>query len=592
MRLNFFLPYPKPPGPDGAANHAGRLRPALARLGPTWAASPLRRLVQAVCLIALLVLFFYVCWPGGSDQYAQTRQAKEVIDAETFLALDPLVSISAALAAKTWVWSLSWAGAILLVCLVIPRGFCGYVCPLGTIIDLFDWAIGRRVQRFRVLRRGWWVHLKYYILFGTIAASLLGVTLSGFVAAMPILTRAMNFTLSPLQIGIAGGPQQIPPINPGHVVSVILFLAVLGMGLLQPRFWCRYVCPSGAIFSIANLLHLTERKVDTGCINCWQCVETCPFDAIKNDFTTRSSECTFCQTCGGVCPPRAITFTGRWTKANLKAPDEAVIAEPALSRRGFLGGAIGAAVATATMRAPAVASSSELQRPVAVRPPGSVPERQFLQMCARCGHCLQACPQNVLQPTGFEQGLSGLWTPRVAADWSGCQPSCNSCGQVCPTGAIRALPLAEKNAARMGLAVVNEQICLPHAGREECAMCLDACAAAGYNAIEYMRVGVEMDEHRRPIEGTGYLAPVVLADKCVGCGLCQADCHAVNVRKKRLLKESAIRVFAGGDREDRMMSGSYLALRRRERQERIERTERHSPTDGTGHDDYLPDFLK
>ncbi len=42
---------------------------------------------------------------------------------------------------------------ILLLCVLIPRGFCGYLCPLGTLIDLFDWAIAGRVGRFRVAGR-------------------------------------------------------------------------------------------------------------------------------------------------------------------------------------------------------------------------------------------------------------------------------------------------------------------------------------------------------------------------------------------------------------------------------------------------------
>ena len=54
-----------------------------------------------------------------------------------------------------------------------------------------------------------------------------------------------------------------------------------------------------------------------------------------------------------------------------------------------------------------------------VRPPGSLPEEEFLQACIRCGECFQACPNDVLQPTGFEQGWEALWTPRVNADWAG-----------------------------------------------------------------------------------------------------------------------------------------------------------------------------
>jgi NAD-dependent dihydropyrimidine dehydrogenase PreA subunit len=169
---------------------------------------------------------------------------------------------------------------------------------------------------------------------------------------------------------------------------------------------------------------------------------------------------------------------------------------------------------------------------------------------------------------GFEQGWDHLWTPQVVADWAGCEPSCNACGQVCPTGAIRAIPLEEKRVARMGLAILNEDTCLPLAGRRACQLCVDECHAAGYRAIEQMLVGTQVDDDGRPIEGSGYLAPVVLADKCVGCGLCQTRCYAVNVKTEHVLRESAIIVEAGDGREDRLPHGSYRALRRQEAAQR------------------------
>jgi ferredoxin len=182
-------------------------------------------------------------------------------------------------------------------------------------------------------------------------------------------------------------------------------------------------------------------------------------------------------------------------------------------------------------------------------------------MCIRCGECFKACPSDVLQPLGFQQGLEGLWTPYVNADWAGCASSCNDCGQVCPTGAIRALPLEEKRHARMGLAFINVQTCLPHAGMEACQLCVDECTSAGYNAIEFTQVGTEVDDAGQPIEGTGFLAPLMIDDKCVGCGLCQTRCYGINVSQKKLLDASAIIIKAGTDHEDRMLSGSYVQLR-------------------------------
>ncbi|MCO6457407.1 MAG: 4Fe-4S binding protein [Pirellulaceae bacterium] len=506
-------------------------------------------------------------WP---THYADDLAAKEWLPADFFLVIDPLVSLSTAVASRSWVWSLGCAGAILVVCVLIPRGFCGYLCPLGTLIDLFDWSLGRRITRFRLPDQGWWVHIKYYLLLAVMLCALGGVLVSGYVAAIPVITRGMLMLGEPLQSGLLRGWHLVPAPNAGHGVSLALFLAVLGLGLLRPRFWCKYVCPSGAVFSLGNLLRVSQRHVEQSCIHCNKCVEICPFDAIKPDFTTRVTDCTLCQTCAGVCPTQSIKFVERWNDHDLKPHGDPPTHETALGRRGFLSlvGGTGLAVAGSAAMTGAtrlwgadLASGNE-QLPV--RPPGSVPEREFLQMCIRCGECFKACPNNVLQPMGFQQGLDGLWTPHVVADWAGCESSCNACGQVCPTGAIRALPLEEKRVARMGLAIVDQQTCLPLANREACQLCVDECRAAGYDAIEFMQVHTQVDAVGQPLAGTGYLAPVVQADRCVGCGLCQTRCYAVNVKQRHVLVESAIVIEAGEGKEDRLMRGSYLELRRRE----------------------------
>ncbi len=570
LRLNHFLPFL-------ASGKHGLVRRALGRLGPGWLAAPWSRLAQAACLLLFLVLLGWVAWPYGPPDYAMSREGREFIDAEIFLALDPLVSVTTAVAGRTWVWSLAFAAAMLATGLLVPRGFCGCVCPLGTIIDLFDWVVGRRITRFRVARDGPWVNLKYCLLAGVLAASVFGVLLGGFVAAIPVVTRGLIFVLGPIHSGLARGWYLVPPMNAGHAVSIALFLAVLAMSLWRPRFWCRHVCPTGAVFSAFNALRAAERQVESTCIDCGLCVKACPFDAIKADFTTRAAECTFCQTCGGACPTRSIRFAGRWETGGLKPASDTSGRERPVSRRGFLSG-------TAAGLAAALAVREAWGRPAGpwpLRPPGSVPEELFLRLCIRCGECFRACPNDVLHPLAFEHGLDGLWTPAAKPRWSGCDPKCNNCGHVCPTGAIRALPLEEKAAARMGLAVLDERTCLPWAAREACRMCVDECSAAGYRAIEFRRVHVEVDGEGRPAEGSGFAAPVVLADRCVGCGLCETRCHGINVEQKGLLRRTAVEVLAGPGREDRLTSGSYV-----ERRRKADGPAPASP------DDYLPDFLK
>ncbi len=525
-------------------------------------------------------------WPA---HYAETFAKEDRVPAEIFLILDPLLSLSTAIADRSWVWSLTAGGIILLVCVFIPRGFCGYLCPLGTLIDCFDWAFGRRWGRKNFPSNGWWVHLKYYLLLAILIAATGGVLVSGFFAAIPVITRGFLYALAPLQDGLIRGWHQVPPMNGGQFLSIGLFLGVLGLGFLQPRFWCKYVCPSGAVFSLGNLFRVSERKVESSCIHCNQCVTVCPFDAIKADFTTRTADCTLCQTCGGVCPTHAIKFVSRWDITRLKSLNEPPTGETRMGRRGFLATAVGGVggITAGAVTALGIRASNPAQaiRTLPVRPPGSVPEPDFLELCIRCGECFKVCPNNVLQPEGFQQGWEGLWTPEVVADWAGCEPSCNACGQVCPTGAIRPLDLLEKRHARMGLALVNAETCLPLVGEEACQLCVDECTAAGYDAIEFIRVHTQTGADGRPIAGSGFLAPQVRAEACVGCGLCQTRCYSVNAKDKGLLSASAIVIETGPEREDRLKTGSYQERAQARNAAAAAQLESAPATS------YLPDFL-
>lgn len=601
------------------------MRRVLRRLGPTWLASPWRRLIQAACFALFFWLLLYVAWPytvtppsqadasteaavaeadvdapeerPWPDHYAKELESKEIIAAESFLAMDPLVSISTAIASRTWVWSLAVAGVVLAVCLLVPRGFCAYVCPMGTLIDLFDWAVGRwfkAVHGVVAKRIGVFSQTKFGVLALVLITALFGVTLTGYFAPIPILTRGVTMGASPVQLGLARSFGQVPPIGKEHLLAIAMVCGILALGVLAPRFWCRYLCPSGAIFSLANMLRLTNRKVKHTCIGCKRCVQVCPFDAIEQEgFDTRGLECTYCQTCGGACPVRAIEFGPRLASASEPTESKAVASDEKstppcpTSRRRFLatGGAMIAGATSGVVAAPILRLLTEARDafysdnpPPIVRAPGTVPEEDFLKLCTRCGECLQACPNNVLQPIGslhgpthYFSGWEDFWTPYANLNHSGCEPSCNICGHVCPTSAIRPLPLEEKKVARMGLAVINEKTCLPYAGVDDCDICLRECQIAGYNAITmrpvipdnvtYDEFGQMIDEFGQLVADTALNGPVVNADLCVGCGICQSRCNHRLVEAERKLDAPAVIVIAGEGNEDRIMSGSYRKLR-------------------------------
>ncbi len=557
-QANWFLPFRKK---RERAGWGGRFYSGLESLAPITRCSPMRRLVQVACLTLFLVAFFVICWPYAETFGETTLSDKEAYPVDLLLLLDPLVGVSTAIAGRFINGAtFGWTVAILVFCILIPRAFCGYLCPLGTCIDLFDWCIGRWFKRLHVPDNGskaWWVHLKYYLLTGILVASACGLLLSGFAAAIPVLTRGMLFTLGRVQLAWLKSPSHLFSVDGTYYLSVLLFLGVFLLSLLGRRFWCRYVCPSGALLSVFNVLRIGQRQVEETCIHCNKCIEVCPFDAIQDDFHTRVHDCTYCQTCGGICPTGAIKFVTRWNRIDLKAENDPALRERPVSRRAFVGVAAGSGIAAGLAhltgtRLTGAAQGQMLPNPV--RPPGSVPESLFLDLCIRCGQCFKVCPGPVLDAAGWEHGWESMWTPVARLDHAGCHQNCNFCTQVCPTGAIQPLNIEVKRKTHMGLACVDATRCLPMRKEErlDCDLCYVECQQAGYHAIEMRYQQIELDPPPPPgafsdielEEMSRIRVPVIDSNLCVGCGICQYRCFTTYVIQRGQLDQSAIVVLA------------------------------------------------
>jgi MauM/NapG family ferredoxin protein len=515
-------------------------------------------MIQAVCFAAFLFLCVSMHYPWRSW-----------IPYRLFLDLDPLHSLAAFFGTRQFLWL---ALLMILVALVWGRIFCAYVCPLGFCIDLVDHGLGKTARRMETpggagkktvqpsrpdlrsqQRNGrlasWglpWV-LLCLVLVGIAFRNSLPLALD----PIGLLTRSFAVVFYPLGIWAANGMIGLARplaeqrgwydlayhsyLQPGFQAalgSLILLAVVLGLGLLTRRLWCRSLCPLGGLLGLLGRLAPSRRRVTAACTECGQCQAACPMQAIGEDpFRTRPSSCIQCKSCQAVCPVDAISFSMR------PPADARFRAEPeGLSRRNFFVGlGFGSVAVVLTKLDPRVMKKQDR----ALRPPGALPEEDFLAACIRCGACVRICVTHTLQASGMDKGLIRWGTPFHNMRVAGCEQQCNLCGKICPTGAIRDLPLIERQHAKVGTAVIIRETCVAWAKDRLCLLCDEACP---YNAIVF-----------RPVDG--HKRPFVDESRCNGCGICEAVCPVHG--------EAAIVVYPMG--EIRQREGSYQEALHRER---------------------------
>lgn len=492
----------------------------------------MRTLLQALSLLLFSVLFVLA-----------TYRLPDWLPADIYLRVDPLLGINAIFAAREIIHRALFGLVTIGATLLIGRFFCGYVCPMGVSIDFLDILFFRKEKRSGLKNENSFRKVKFFLLILFLTAAPAGLSLAFLMDPMALLTRFYTFFIYPLTTTLINlfldllRPllQAIGWVRLSHLhyfqsvfymttITLLIFGGIIFLNRFAKRFWCRYLCPLGALLSLISPLGLFKRRVSEECNQCLKCQKACPMGAVAEDPTkTHLPECIQCRTCAKVCPQNAVTFSpsfslgGEYSKIDF-------------SRRGFLYSLIGGfGVGFLATQTPFTLRQGKFQL---IRPPGAIPEEEFLRTCIRCGECMKSCLTNTLQPCFWESGFSGLWTPKMDLRLAPCDQNCNVCGKVCPTQAIRSLPLEERTHARVGTAVLRKELCLVWAQNKLCLICDEICP---YNAIVF-----------RPVEG--YRRPFVVASKCNGCGFCEQRCPVKG--------ESAIVVIPEG--EIRLKEGSYV----------------------------------
>jgi len=527
-----------------------------------------------------------------------------------FLQLDPLVAIGTILTTHTLYKGLLWALATVIPTIIFGRFFCSWVCPFGALhhfVGFLGHRGKRTAQKIRLNKYRKAQCVKYFILvlFLAMAAfpSMAATLQTGLLDPIPLVTRSFSLLLLPVADRTADVLSATPRFYEIAWLTLVIFLAAILLNLLIPRFYCRFVCPLGALFGILGRFAIWRiGKNQSECIDCKLCECSCE-GGCEPSGNIRISECLLCFNCRQDCKDEMISYQTVPSFAG-------EITNPDISRRGVV-----LSIAGGVFAVPAVRLSNKLGanwHNKLIRPPGALSEQEFLKRCIKCSQCMRICPTNVLQPAGIEGGLENLWTPvlnnRIGS--SGCQLNCVACGQVCPTSAIRPITLEEKlglgefaeaGPIRLGTAFVDRTRCLPWAMDKPCIVCEENCpvspkaiftreefctirdgvltvkrttehtieieetllpdkfASGDYycafaedrrckiaaNTENTIAISLDTQLTKMPAEGSKIelqvrlMKPHVDIEKCIGCGVCEHECPVSGKR--------AIRVSAEGE---------------------------------------------
>jgi len=475
------------------------------------------RITQLLFLALFLILFLMTEY-RGSDRLGVAVNA--------FFRADPLASLSTLLAMKEWTPLLLPGFLLLLFTAILGRFFCGWICPLGTVLDL----VTARIAKTAPIRRlkG---NLKYWLLLPILTASLFNINLAGLLDPIAILVRALTFFIHPLLgetarsgwVGLYrlfGDRRDL--LDPGYHIlrdyilpyretlyplaflSALIFIAIIWLERYESRNWCRNLCPLGTLLGLVARLSPFSRVPASLCSDCRSCAELCPSSFDRE--ILNKEECILCMECQLRCPKQRAGF--RLT--GFKPAEGGAVME----RRVFIGGLAGGFLLARLFRFRDPALQASI-----LRPPGVRDEAEFLKKCVRCGECMKVCLRSALYPAFFQGGIEGLYTPLLIPRLGYCEYNCTLCGQVCPTGAIPDLPSRQKKLEVIGKAVFIKDHCIPFAKRMDCIVCEEHCPIP-QKAIRSETVTMT-DFSGAQVK---VRVPYVVDELCNGCGICENVC--------------------------------------------------------------------
>ncbi|HNX90393.1 MAG TPA: 4Fe-4S binding protein, partial [Candidatus Omnitrophota bacterium] len=488
----------------------------------------IRSAAQTISLMVFVSILWYTAYP-----------LKGLLPSGLFFKLDPLLMTMAAISERAIIPGMMFAAAMLLAALILGRFFCGWICPLGACVDLAGGIRKKTLKNSDMLRKSRFI--KFFILTVVVFLAVLGYQAAWIMDPTVIAGRAVSMNVIPAVIfavdkvfiiavqslGSHGGAVYDVYTNlrssflaegvrcyQGSFMFFICFLFPLVTAVFVARFWCRALCPLGALYGVTAKLSLLRRHAEK-CGHCGLCAAKCRMGAIFADGQKYDpAECVLCMDCVYVCKVNAVKFSfDREKQSEAGQPG----GRSGITRHEFI------AFLAAALMSFGFDIKGKLfggTKKTVIRPPAALEESDFVKRCVRCGNCMKVCVTNGLQPVFFEAGPEAVWTPKLAPEIGYCQFDCNMCGKVCPSGAIPHLDVHKKQGIKLGTACVNKGVCLAWHDKVECIVCEEHCP------IPEKAIKLESEV----VDGVTIHKPYVDKDLCVGCGMCENKCPVRPIR--------------------------------------------------------------
>lgn len=219
-------------------------------------------------------------------------------------AVEGFLPISALVAFKVWISGGGFdvihpAGLVLFSFfvgsgIIFRKSFCSWICPVGTVSEWIS-RLGKKLfkRNFEVPTWLAWLlsPIKYILLLFFIGMVLQMSVYDAFAFLNLDYNKISDVKMLQFFLNIGGT---------GLAVLVILFM----LSLFYKNFWCRFLCPYGALIGLGSILRITKiRRNEDTCTNCEMCTKVCPQRIkVHTKETVGSLNCTACMSCVEACP--------------------------------------------------------------------------------------------------------------------------------------------------------------------------------------------------------------------------------------------------------------------------------------------------